>query len=154
MKNLFLLIAVILIIGCTSKHDPRIIGTFISDKASTVEYLEVSGKFTEHQIKIFSDLLGKLIVTCDGETVTWTLDDYTDSEPLKIVNRTDDYIEIESKVLGETMRQKIIFTQDGYWIIGGMAGPNYREKFIRVSQQPPAQGPQKAGGPGSGEVIN
>jgi len=136
MKNLFILFSVLFIVGCASKHDPRIIGTFVSDKESTVAYLIDSGKFTEHQIKVFSGLLGKLHVTCDGVNVTWTMDDFTHSEPLKVVNQTDDSIEIEYDTLGETIHQKILFTPDGYWVIGGVAGPNYREKFIRVGQQP------------------
>ena len=134
MKNLYFIFAII-IIGCTSKPDPRIIGTFVSDKASTLAYLEESGKFTERQINVFSELLGKLRVTCDGVTMTSYMGEYTESEPLRIIKQTDDYIEIESDFSRETIHQKIIFTQDGFWVVGGAAGPNYREKFLRVGQQ-------------------
>lgn len=134
MKKLFLFFVVIALAGCAPKCDPRIIGTFVSDKAETLAYLEGSGAFTEQQIDVFSGLLGKLKVICDGEKVTWSMEDYTDSHPLRIIKQTDEYIVTESDFLGGTIRSKTIFTQDGYWVVGGIAGPNYREKFRRVGQ--------------------
>jgi len=61
-----------------------------------------------------------------------TVDDFTKTEPLKIIEHTDEYIIIESDFLGEPVQSKVIFTDDGYWEIGGVAGPSYREKFIRL----------------------
>jgi hypothetical protein len=118
--------------GCSTLHEPRLIGTFVSDKDATMAYLEGSGKFTERQIKTFSSLLGKLKIECDGITVTSTLDDYTDKEKLKIIKKTDEYILIEDQFLGKPAQSKVIFTDDGYWVVGGIAGSFYREKFVRV----------------------
>jgi hypothetical protein len=134
MKKLFLIFIVIALTGCAPKCDPRIIGTFVSDKAETLAYLEGSGAYTEKQIDVFSGLLGKLKVTCDGENVTWSMEGWTGSEPLRIIEQTDEYIVKESDFFGGTIRSKTIFTQDGYWVVGGIAGPNYREKFVRVGQ--------------------
>jgi hypothetical protein len=132
MKIIKSLLIGFVLFGCSTTHEPRLIGTFVSDKDATMAYLEGSGKFTERQLKTFSRLLGKLKIECDGITVTSTLDDYTNKEPLKIIKSTDEYALIEYHFLGEPTQSKVIFTEDGYWEVGGIAGPNYREKFVRV----------------------
>lgn len=130
---------------CTTLPDPRIVGTFVSDKDATLAYLQSSGKFTEQQLKLFSGLLEKLKLECDGVTVVSTMNDYTDKEPLRIIKSTNDYIIIESQFLGKPFQSKVTFTDDGYWQVGsGAVGPDYREKFVRighpideVEQKPP-----------------
>jgi len=122
----------VVLLGCTTIREPRLVGKFISDKNATMAYLEESGKFTDRQLKVYSGLLGKLIIECDGESIITTLDDYTETEPLIIVESTDEYVVTEYYVLGEQVNSKVIFTDDGYWVIGGIAGPNYREKFVKL----------------------
>lgn len=132
MKILKFLLIGFVLFGCSTIHEPRLVGTFVSDKDATMAYLEGSGKFTERQLKTFSSMLGKLKIECDGITVTSTLDGYTDKEILKIIKKTNEYILIEDQFLGESVQSKVIFTDDGYWAVGGIAGPDYREKFVRV----------------------
>ncbi len=121
------------------KHDPRFVGTFVSDKEATMSYLKGSGKFNDRQLALFDRLLGKLRVECDGVTIVSTLDDFTDREPLRIIKRGtengSEYIVTETELLGDKIQHKVIFTEDGYWLVGGMAGPDYREKFRRVGNQ-------------------
>jgi len=118
---------------CKIIPDPRIIGTFVSDKDATLAYMQSSGEFTEQQLKLFSGLLGKLKLECDGVTVVSTMDDHTDKEPLHIIKSTNDYIIIKSLFLGKPFQSKVIFTEDGYWQVGsGALGPEYREKFVRI----------------------
>jgi len=132
MKILGTLFIGAVLLGCTTLREPRIVGTFVSDKNATMAYLEGTGKFSDRQLKVFSGLLGKLKIECDGVSVISTVDDFTKTEPLKIIEHTDEYIIIESDFLGEPVQSKVIFTDDGYWEIGGVAGPSYREKFIRL----------------------
>lgn len=132
MKILGCVLIAAVLFGCVTINDPRLVGTFVSDKEATMTYLEGSGKFTERQLKLFAHLLGKLRVECDGVTVVSKLDAFTETEPLKILTTTKDYALVESEVLGEPMQYKIIFTEDGYWVAGGIAGPDYREKFVKL----------------------
>lgn len=133
MKILGCVLIAAVLFGCVTINDPRLIGTFVSDKEATMTYLEGSGKFSERQLKLFAHLLGKLWVECDGVSVVSKLDDFTETEPLKILTTTKDYALVESEVLGEPMQYKIIFTEDGYWVAGGIAGPDYREKFVKLA---------------------
>jgi len=132
MKILKFILIGFVLFGCSTRQEPRLVGTFVSDKDATMAYLEGSGKFSEKQLKTFSHLLGKLKVECNGVSVISTLDDYTDTEPLKIIKSTDEYALIESHFLGNPVQSKVVFTDDGYWEVGGIAGPDYREKFVRV----------------------
>jgi hypothetical protein len=134
MKKVLFVFVGLLLFGCSLKHDPRIVGTFISDKEVTMSYLQGTGKFTDRQLALFESLLGKLRVESDGVTVVSTMDDFTYSEPLRIVERESEYIVTESKFLGETIKYKFIFTDDGYWSVGGISGPYYREKFRRINK--------------------
>src|SRR3990170_990400 len=134
MRKLLYIFIGLLLFGCSPKHDPRIVGTFVSDKEATMSYLQSTGKFTDRQLTLFDSLLGKLRVECDGVTIVTTMDDFKYSEPLRIVERENEYIVTESKFLGETIKYKFIFTDDGYWSVGGISGPYYREKFKRLDK--------------------
>ena len=123
--------------------DTRIIGTFISDKDATMEYLRSSGKFTEEKLNILSGLLGKLIMECDMVNCVSTMDAYISVEPLRILERTDEYIIVASQMLGEMVTSKLVFTEDGYWHLGNEApGCHFREKFVRIGH-PAEQSAQK-----------
>jgi hypothetical protein len=120
------------ICGCASNYDSRLVGTFVSDKDETMAYLKSAGKFTERQLSVYSRLLGKLRIECDGVTEVSIMEDFTDSQPLRVIERTSEYVVTESEVLGYKVQHKIIFTEDGYWVTGGLTGPDYREKFKRL----------------------
>jgi hypothetical protein len=132
-KLLFILIGIILF-GCALKHDQRMVGTFVSDKETTMAYLQSTGKFSERQLEIFSRILGKLRVECDVVKCVSILDDYIDDTPYRVIERGSDYFVVESEFLYGKIQHKIVFTDDGYWAIGGGAGPDYREKFKRISK--------------------
>ena len=123
--------------------DQRLVGTFVSDRGATVEFLQRTGKFTEQQIEAFSEVLGKWKIEYDGSKVAATFDgEIMEKIPVKVLEKNDEYVVVETQSNGEVSRAKIIFTEDGYWEVSETAGPYYREKFRRIAK-PTAKTEQK-----------
>lgn len=132
MKYILIISIFLAVTGCVSKNDPRIIGTFISDKDTTLNYLEKSGDFDQSELRAFSKMLGRIKIECDGRLIRTSLDDHSITEHLNVIRQSDDSLILAKKFLCDIMHQKVLFTEDGYWLIGDFTRPEYREKFIRI----------------------
>jgi hypothetical protein len=136
MKQLVILAIMAMVAGCATRGDPRLSGTFISDKAATLAYLESTGAYEPAKLAKLGDLFGKLEVTYDGPCVTVVLDGFTQTDPFRIADSGPDHVSIETGLGPEEflggevlITNRLDFTGDGYWLSGGALEPPFKEKF-------------------------
>lgn len=133
MKILLAAIIGLIISGCSTIADKRIVGSFISDKEATISYIRTTGKLTEKQLQIYSSILGVWTIECDGQYVYGKMGSETyDRAPFHILEQTNEYAIVEINTNGESSRSKLIFAEDGYWLENDSVPPHFREKFKRV----------------------
>ena len=139
MKQLIMLSIIGLLAGCATQGDPRLSGTFISDKAATVAYLESSGYYKPESLELLRPMFGKLEITYNGLCITATMDGYTNTGKFRIVDSGPSYVTItdilgNEELCGASMAftNRLEFTEDGYWLIEADSGKHpFKEKFIR-----------------------
>lgn len=125
-----LIVSTIAIMGCSTLHDSRLSGTFVSDKDATIKYLTNTGKYTEEHLSRIGKLLGKMKVTYKENNIAIVeFEGDKRQENFEITNISSDYTIIKYDQCDE---YKIIFEKDGYWLSGGIMPPPYMEKFKRV----------------------
>ena len=138
MKKIIALLFVVSAFGCVQRGDPRLSGTFVSDKTATLAYLESTGKYDTNHMSKLGALLGKLEITYRGTKATTVLNGQTETENFRIVDLGTNHVTIETQfgteeILGEIIMitNRIEFTSDGYWVTSPMMDPTFREKFVR-----------------------
>ena len=105
--------------GCSTVHDDRLIGTWISDKEKTICVMEKSRNLTEKQRNWFEQNLGKLRIKYTKDNVTIWFDDEPMTEKLKIIATDSDSVVLlgndpfdeEAKIVMVTFEDN-----DNYWV--------------------------------------
>ena len=127
-----------LLTGCATRGDPRLSGTFISDKAATVAYLESTGYYKPESLELLRPMFGKLEITYNGLLTTSSMDGRTNTGEFIIVDSGPTYVTIKSEMgykelIGETIifTNRLEFTDDGYWVMDADRSHPFKEKFIR-----------------------
>ena len=139
MIKLIILGIIGLLAGCATRGDPRLYGTFISDKAATVAYLESTGYYKPESLELLRPMFGKLEITYNGLRITTTMDGHTNTGEFSIVDSGPSYVCITEtlsnvELCGESMifTNRLEFTEDGYWLIEADSGNHpFKEKFKR-----------------------
>ncbi len=138
MKHIIALAVLVCAAGCGQRGDPRLSGTFVSDKIATLSYLESTGKYDTNRLAKLGTLFGKLEITYHGSKATTVLNGKTETEDFRIVDSGPNHVSLETQfgtegILGKVMMvtNRIEFTNDGYWVSGGMAELPFKEKFVK-----------------------
>jgi hypothetical protein len=137
MKICLVLLMALAVCSCSSvPFDPRLNGTWLSNRDETVAAVFASDNRWKtaavEKVEAFKNSFGKLQVTFDGCRVTTRCGDHTEHFTYKVVSSRDNTLEIETKSNGQTQRHRIEFTKDnsGYWVNTPMG---HKEKFDRIS---------------------
>lgn len=142
MKLCVLLIAVLVTLtGCRTGVDPRLAGTFVSDRAATVAYLESTGHYRKEALEKIARLFGRLNVRYKGNTYISVMDGYASTNTFRVVSTGTNHVVVEisdrfgaeeggGRVVVATNR--IEFSPDGYWLSPAGRDP-FKEKFVRKS---------------------
>ena len=124
------------LVACrSSRTEPRLQGTWRSNKEETVARWRHEGVFPEKGIAQFeNEILGKMIVTCSGKHYCETTDDKTIVGTYRVVESGEDFVVIEgySKVWKRYLRTTMRFVPNGYWLENDQIIKGYSEKFDRV----------------------
>lgn len=127
-----------LLAGCARRGDPRLSGTFISDKAATVAYLESTGYYKPESLELLRPMFGKLEITYNGFSMTSTMDGHTNTGVFSIVDSGPSHVTIRSEMdFGELIEEPVVFTHrldftdDGYWLMEADSEHPFKEKFKR-----------------------
>ena len=127
-----------LLAGCATRGDPRLSGTFISNKAATVAYLESTGYYKPESLELLRPMFGKLEITYNGFSMTSTMDGHTNTGVFSIVDSGPSHVTIRSEMeygelIGKTIyiTNHLEFTSDGYWVMDADQSHPFKEKFIR-----------------------
>ncbi len=116
--------------SCTTMHDNRLSGTFVSDRQETLKYLKDTGNYTPEHLDRIGKLLGKMKITFNKDSsAIIELDGNISQEKFKIIEVSSDRAVIE---YNQCDKYEIIFKDDGYWATGGILSPPYMEKFKKI----------------------
>lgn len=126
----------------SSKQSPddRLAGTYVSDGAATISFLESTGHYDADKIKSLESSFGKTQLSYQGNTRTTVINGQVSKHQFAVVDSGSDYVTIESKwspeeraMMGEDSEtERIEFTSDGFWL-GKSQIPmdRFKEKFVR-----------------------
>jgi hypothetical protein len=138
MKKIIASLIIVSAVGCSHRGDPRLSGTFVSDKSATLAYLESTGEYDTNRLAKLGALFGRLEVTYQGTKATTLLNGREETEKFRIVDSGTNHVSIETQfgteeLLGKAMMvtNRIEFSSDGYWVTSPMMKESFREKFVR-----------------------
>ncbi len=120
--------------GCSTVHDDRLIGTWISDKEKTLCVMEKSRNLTEKQRNWFEQNLGKLRIKYTKDNVTIWFDDEPMTEKLKIIATDSDSVVLLGNDPFDEEAKLVMVTfedNDNYWVYSDLG--NYVEYFKRIN---------------------
>jgi hypothetical protein len=148
MRCLPIMMLVLVLLGCATnrKYDPRLSGTWHSDRDATVAAaFERDPRWTTapaERIENFKDLFGHMTVTFTEGTARADYKGQQTSFDYEIVERGKDYVVIRTKGNatedGRTIRIRFVDKGLGYWIDTGPVGEGLEEKFDKVVAKPGA----------------
>jgi len=122
----------------SGRTESRLQGTWRSNKDETVSQWRRDGVLTARVIERFeSEVLGKMSVTYAGRRVTSTTgSDWTEVSEYRVVESGGDFVVFDqfSDVYKRTLRYRVRFVKDGYWISNDEILKGYTEKFDLVSR--------------------
>ena len=138
--------------------DPRISGTFKSDKEATIKYLKSVSIPTDKQLNTWEQMYGHLYYVFDGHKISTfmesqIIDNNSGSEPLKIdESHSESYFFIRRSEIGKDKIELIILPsplwalestafleieldEDGFWLepkLFPFINTPYKEKFTKI----------------------
>gem|GEM_PF-2909286 len=155
-RNFIALCLLVLATGCATSPerraedpvppDPRLAGTFQSDKEATLEYLRSTGAYSAEKLEELGARFGKLRVAYTRNYIRSVFEGQTNQGPFKIVEVAPQHVLIETTVppRNTPVRYRLTFTADGYWLSGGVLPEGFKEKFARTANPPAATPGQPA----------
>ncbi len=131
-------LCLVTLMACRStRSESRLQGTWSSNKDETVSQWRGDAVIPAKVIDRFeSEVLGKVSVTYSGRRVTSTTGrDWTEVSEYRVVESGDDFVVFDqfSDVYKRTLRWRVRFVKDGYWISNDEILKGYTEKFDLVS---------------------
>ncbi len=132
-------LCLVTLIACRSaRTEPRLQGTWRSNKDETVSAWRRDAVIPAKVVDRFeSEVLGKMSVTYVGRRVTSTTgSDWTEISEYRVVESGEDFVVFDqfSDVHKRTLRWRVRFVKDGYWISSDEILKGYTEKFDLVSR--------------------
>jgi hypothetical protein len=136
MKNLILAVLCFFISISAFAGSEKLIGTWKSNKETTLNYLKTHTKLTPEQLAKVGGALGKMTITFDANNMTLKSGDWKFSSSYKFISETQNVIVIESEEPGnkKISQTKFEFEGDGFWTPDDKI-PNYKERFDKVIQK-------------------
>ena len=116
-----------------ARSESRLQGTWRSNKDETLSAWRRDAVIPAKVIDRFeSEVLGKMSVTYSGRRVTSTTgSDWTEVSEYRVVESANDFVVFDqfSDVYKRTLRWRVRFVKDGYWISNDEILKGYTEKF-------------------------
>ncbi len=132
-------LCLVTLMACRSaRQESRLQGTWRSNKDETVSVWRRDAVIPAKVIDRFeSEVLGKMSVTYSGRRVTSTTgSDWTEVSEYRVVESGSDFVVFDqfSDVYKRTLRWKVRFVKDGYWISNDEIIKGYTERFDLVTR--------------------
>lgn len=132
INKLAIFFLLLFVASCSTIHDSRLSGVFISDKDATLKYLKDTGRYTPEHLERIGKLLGKMKVTFNKDnSAVVELEGGISREKFKILEVASDRTVIE---YNQCDRYEIIYEEDGFWEVGGIMPLPYMEKFKKIAR--------------------
>jgi len=115
MKIIFLLLLVLLGIGCAGNNEKTILeGVWKSDRDLTIKHLEENNGTTKENKEFLEENLGKLFISFRGNEIRAFFEDIPESEvesqTFKVISSNSEFIELEvNRSLMNSERIKYFF---------------------------------------------
>lgn len=124
-------------------YDQRLEGKWKSDKKVTVDWIiknnVLPDKISDESKDKFCNIFGRLELLVKRNKVTSSMDDWTETESYKIVERGEKFVIIRSfnKTLNKEVQYRIDFVENGCWVESPLLFKNVfkkplREKFDKI----------------------
>lgn len=135
MKKLTCLLILVLSLSAFAGGE-KLIGTWKSNKAGTLAYLQSHTHLTGQQLDAVGSTLGKMSFTFDQTNMTLISDNWKFVSPYKVVSETANSVTIESKnpQTQKLERNAFEFYGDHFWVPDDRI-PGYKERFDKVVQK-------------------
>ena len=88
-----------------------LIGEWISDKEKTLSYNKEFIEFTESQIQLLNEILGKYTISFTPNVISWSYETVAGNNAYKILSRKDEEIEVALD-----SDKNSIFYRDNKWL--------------------------------------
>jgi len=136
IMRMILALAITLLTGCSAVRDTRLDGTWVSDRAATVEYNR--GVNPNMDWDKYSQIFGHLRMTYDDTTAVSDFKGTIDKRPLHLVRK--DAASVTAKVWDDLEKKHRLVTMhfvdaDTYWI--NIRDTDHREYFMRAKNVEP-----------------
>jgi hypothetical protein len=102
--------------------DPRLVGTWQSDRAATVEKIRTTRRIEGEALKTLEAIYGKMRVTYTDTSYSAVLDDTTETGPFEVVGKNDTSVILKgySTLTKRYEFSRIVFADDNtFWIHTG-----------------------------------
>ncbi len=137
MKGFITLLALVFGALCSAQAgSERLIGSWKSDKESTLSYLKAHTSLSGAQLDRLSPSLGKMVLTFDSQTMKAQSGDWKFSSPYKIVQETKETITIEALDPNSKKLTKTVIELDarGFWSPDERI-KGYKERFNKQADK-------------------
>ncbi len=114
-----------------SQFDPRLIGTWKSDRRRTFRHFKPSSNCSPRSLNKFKAIFGKMVIRWGREKFYSEFDGFRDTARYETVASDSDsvVVRVPDVLSGEDVLRQIHFAEDYYWI--AVSG-NMHEWFKRV----------------------
>jgi hypothetical protein len=135
MKRIALTVILFTLLLPAHAGSERLIGTWKSNKAATLDYLKTHTKLTPQQLEKVGTVLGKMVFIFDAQSVTFKSGDWKFVSKYKIVEESKTTIVIESENPDTKKLEKTRLEVDanGFWTPDDKI-PGYKERFDKAGK--------------------
>ena len=124
----------LLLLACAGEPGPReqLLGRWRSDRTATLAGLAGHPTITPAQRELFEEILGELVIEYTADSVTSTLDDWTERGTYEVVAEGTDFVDLQAvdPSTGEEFVRRIWVEEDRMWV--WVEGVGFYEFFARL----------------------
>ena len=114
MKKLSFIFLLLFSLSCSGNENNPLIGTWVSDKDKSLQYSKSKNDLTWNQVQALEMILGKLRLKFTRDTTESFYEKPVGNFGYKVLNQTDDYIEVE--IASKDAKEKYKYYFDGEYI--------------------------------------
>ncbi len=135
MKKIALMVTAFALLLPAHAGSERLIGTWKSNRPSTLDYLKTHTKLTPQQLEKVGTALGKMVFIFDAQNVTLKSGDWKFVSKYKILEESKAVIIIESENPETKKLEKTRMELDanGFWTPDDKI-PGYKERFDKTAK--------------------
>jgi hypothetical protein len=137
MKKIMLMAVILVaVLVPVQAGNERLVGSWKSNKAATLDYLKAHTKLTPQQLEKLGSILGSMVFTFDGENVTLKRGDWKFISKYKVIEESKNVIVIESvdPDTRKLVESRFEMETGRFWVADDKI-PGYKERFDKLAKE-------------------